>query len=221
MDYRRFNVIRARLVELYKVITEYTFEIVAPPSTFMQLKAMKNIDRAQFLIGTERMGLAVRRDMTITKMTTAISLNGDETQMAFRFPSRDIPRVYESIQEYIQLWLEVKTDWGWFETARLEELEELEAVAKFIFTPYKEYHAAKIAKEFGYKNTEDISLVNTMRSLWMFGSTPQEELSFVSYVSLYKEAQGLTKHHQSSYGRSETLEELLGGNYGSGIQSLA
>lgn len=221
MNYKRYNVVRARLIELHQVITEYTFEVVAPPSTFLQLKELKNIDKTASLMGTERIGIAVQRPMTITKMTIALGLNGVDAPMSFRYPSKDIPVIFESIQEYIQLWLEIKVDWGWFESARLEELEELEAVAKFVFTPYKEYHAARVAKEFGHHSTQDMTLVNTMRSIWMFGSQAAEEISFVSYIALYKEAQGLGNRTTSTLGKSESLEELLGGGmFGHGLQSL-
>lgn len=220
MNYERFNFIRERLVELYPLITEYTFEIVAPASTFLELKQLQGLDKTEYRPGTERVGIPVVRPLTITQLTKALTLNGNDAELYFRWPSRDIIRIYEGIQEYIKLWLEIKVDWGWFESARLEELEELEAVAKFVFTPYKEYHAAKVAKEFGYQSTGDMSLVNSMRSLWMFGNTVTEDISFVSHIAMYKEGQGLTQQTQSSYGRSETLEELLNSGFGAGLQGL-
>lgn len=224
MSQERYIAVRERLIELFPLITEYTYDVVASPSIFLSLKRLKEISEADDrLIGTEIIGNVVERQINIPKMAQAISLNGEYTEMAFRYPSRAIPQIYEGIQEYIKLWIEVKTDYGWLPTPSLEELGELEAVAKFIFTAYKEYYFAKIAKQSGYKADATGTMQSALMSIWMFGKDAlQEDISFISYIALYKESQGLGGHQRSEHGRSESLDELLNGSYGfgSGIQGL-
>lgn len=170
MSNERYIAVRERLIELFPVMTEYTYEIVAAPSIFLPLKQLKNIDSADDrLIGTEIVGNVVERQVTIAKMSEAISINGECTEMAFRRPSRVIPEIYESIQEYIKLWIEIKTDYSWLPSPQLEELERLERVAKFVFTPYKEYYYAKIAKATGVSAQADTTMQGALLSIWMFG----------------------------------------------------
>ncbi|QDH47133.1 hypothetical protein PQC06_gp029 [Aeromonas phage LAh10] len=221
MIYERYNAVRKRLIELHKAMTKYTYDVVAPPSAFMQMEELKDtVERERYKIGLDRLGDLVERPMTIMKMASAISINGDDSQIHFRWPRRDIPDIYENIQEYIKLWLEIKTDYAWLKAASLEELEYLEAVAKFVFGPYKEYRAGKINKEINRGGTGS-DLLDALTGVWMLGEEGMQEISFVSHIALYREANGISKGVSTNLGHSETLESLLrGSSFGGGMGGL-
>lgn len=219
MDVNRFKHVRERLVVLYKMITEYTYSVVAPPSSFFTLKELKKIKQSPPVRGMDVLAKPIERQMTIVKMATALAINGDDCALAFSKPSQDLIEIYEGIQEYIMLWLEVKRNLGWLQTASLEELAELEAVAKYIFSPYTEYKAREQVDAFGRSSTGEFTLTDALKGIWIYGASGSEDYSFISHISMYKEEMGLTNYSVSP--RSESLEDLLrNASFGSGISTL-
>lgn len=219
MDINRFKHVRDRLVALYKMMTEYTYDVVAPHGSFLTLRDLKRAKTAPTILGVDFLAKPMDQQITIVKMATAIGINGDDCGLGFRYPSRDIVEIYEGIQEYIMLWLEVKRNFNWLHTASLEELSELEAVAKYIFSPYTEYKAREQAEAFGYNGTGEYTLADALRGVWIYGSSGTEEISFVSHIALYKEEMGLSSY--SAPTRSESLEDLLKDySFGSGISKI-
>lgn len=219
MDVNRFKYVRERLVALYKQMTEYTYSVIAPPESFLTFKELKKVSENPPIRGMDILGRNIERHMTITKMAVAIAIKGDDCRLAFSRPSQDLIEIYEGIQEYISLWLEVKRNLGWLSAASLEELETLEAVAKYIFSPYTEYKAREQVNAFGKTSTGEFTLNDALLGVWIYGSAGAEDISFISHIAIYKEEMGLTTRHVSS--RSESLEDLLRGtSFGSGISTL-
>jgi len=219
MDVHRFKHVRERLVALYKMMTEYTYSVVAPPGSFLTYKQLRVVENAPTFRGMEVLGRPIERQMTITKMALAIGISQEECNLAFSRPSQDLIEIYEGIQEYIMLWLEVKRNLGWLQTASLEELSALEAVAKYIFSPYTEYKAREQADAFGRSSTGEFTLTDALKGIWIYGSSGSEDYSFISHIALYKEEMGLTTAPARTH--SESLEDLLrNASFGSGISTL-
>lgn len=190
METARYNYVRKELVNLHRIITEETFNIFIPLSSFMTLKQLETARDRPPLTGFETFEETIERPFSIQRMLTAVEIMGDELSIGFRHARRDIPYIYESIQNWIKYWIEIKIGFPHIRTAPIEELELIEKLAKHIFGSYAHYHYEKINKTLHIPDIAQASLLDILKGRMMYGSDIDEQLSFISHVDEYKALTG-------------------------------
>lgn len=211
MELERYTFLRAELRRLYTILTEQTFKVSMPMSSFMTLKQLDRAKDAPPLTGFETLELSVERPFTVLKLLTAVDIMGDELQIGFRHPRQDIPFLYTSIQDWIRYWIEIKVDMGYLRTPEISELELIEKLAKYIFGAYSHYHHEKINKALNVSHKGEMTLLDVIKGRMMFGNDIDNDVSFISYLDEYKSSIGYTgSSYNSNYAGSDFLRGLGG-----------
>lgn len=190
METERYNFIRKELIRLHRVITEETFNVFIPISSFMTLKQLEVARDHPPITGFETLEETVERPFSIKRMLIAVEIMGDELKLGFRNARRDIPYIYESIQSWIKYWLEIKVGMSHLKTAPMEELELIERLAKYIFGAYAHYHYEQINKTLHIPDIAQASLLDILKGRMMYGTDIDEQLSYISHIDEYKAATG-------------------------------
>lgn len=204
--YEHYIKVREDLCKLYDIITKKLFYVIAPRSVFLtteQLTAMSNNPPPG---GIERFFMVTEMPVTIEKMITAYEIGGEDFQLSFRYPHKDIPIIYETVQEYIRLWVDVKMNSYSYKTASINELKALESVSKSLFYAYKYYYDMEYNKRVteGSGSTE-FELANLVYGKIAYGSDGST-LSFISYVDQYYDRMQLTSDRPNVYISDKYLE---------------
>lgn len=197
METERYNYIRKELVELHRILTEETFEVAIPLSSFMSLKQLENARENPPLTGFETLEIPVERPFTILRLLQAVQIMGDHLNIGFRHARRDVPRIYESIQTWIKYWVEIKVNAGYLRSPSVEELELIEKLAKHVFGTYAHYHYEKINKTLHIPDMANASLLDILKGRMMYGTDIDEQLSYISHLDEYKSLMGYTSNPSS------------------------
>lgn len=193
MQTERYMHVRSELMRLYTVLTEQTFTVIMPASHFLTLKQLEYLEENPPLTGFETLDIPTERPFTIARILDAFKIMGGDVRIDFRYPRKDIPVIYESIQDYIRLWCEIKEAVGYLQTPPIEELEQIEQLARYVYTAYTHYHYEKINKQFNVNVTSEMTLLDVIKGRMMYGDVVDEGISHISYTDLYKSAQGFTE----------------------------
>lgn len=190
MDTIRYMYVRNELIKLHRILTEEHFIVIMPATSFMTLKQLEHYKEHQPIIGFESLETPIERPYSIKKILEAFVHMGDEAQVFFRYPAKDIPRIYDTIQDWIRYWVEIKRSSGYLRTPPIEELELIEKLARHIFTDYSHYHYTKIYDTLNVKSSESMTLLDVLRGRMMYGNDLDEPLSYISYLDEYKSETG-------------------------------
>ena len=183
--YSHYIKVREDLVKLYQLITTKTFYVIAPRSVFLTTEQLSRISSNPPPGGLDRFTNIVEMPVSIDKIVLAYEIAGDGFEIGFKRPQQDIPIIYESIQEYIRLWVDVKINAYGYKTATIKELRALEMVSKSIFYAYKYYYDQEISKRFKEgSDTTEFELANLVFGSIAYGSG-DNNLSFISYIDQY------------------------------------
>lgn len=186
-----YNNLRKRIISLYTQITKYTYLVNLARSSFYTLEQLERLERINPIGGISRYNTITEMPITIEKMLLAYRNVGDELHLGFVKPKRDIPIVYECIQQYIKAWTEVKLSLYGFSSVPMAELYELENLARSLFSTYRYY---ELETRYTDLSKASKSLENGMANLYLsiiqYGNHAEEEISFVSYLDLYEQALG-------------------------------
>ncbi|QGH71956.1 hypothetical protein N1M2_93 [Klebsiella phage N1M2] len=211
MELERYTFLRNELRKMYTILTEQTFIVSIPLSSFMTLKQLDRAKNNPPLTGFETYETAVERPFTVQRILQAVEIMGDDLQIGFRNARQDIPFLYNTIQTWIQYWIEIKRDIGYLRTPDLSELELIERLAKHLFSAYAHYHYEKINKTLGVGHSGEMTLLDALRGRMMFGTDMDEGLSFISHVDEYRSLTGQTGGAGMSFGSASGLLQGLGG----------
>lgn len=209
MELERYRFLQTELIRLHKVLTEYTFSVILPLSSFLTLRQLDKVKDNPPITGFESLEIPVERPYTIEHILKAVDIMGDELQIGFRYPRKDIPVIYTSIQDWIRYWIEIKRDWGYLRTPDIGELELIERLAKHIFSYYAHYYYENVNKILHVNSNEELTLLDVLKGRMMFGDAMDNGISFISYVDEYKSDTGIR-------GKSNSGIDFLGG-FGGGL----
>lgn len=204
----RYNYLRKELIELHRILTEETFEVSIPLSSFMTLKQLENAKENPPLTGFETLEIPVERPFTILRLLQAVQIMGDELMIGFRYPRRDVPRIYDTIQTWIKYWIEIKINASYLRTPSVEELELIEKLAKYTFSSYAHYHYEKINKTLSVPDLASASLLDILKGRMMYGTDIDEQLSYISHLDEYKSMTGYVGSHSGALGAFHGLGGL-------------
>jgi hypothetical protein len=209
----RYTYIRNELIRLYKLFTERTFVVVMPVASFLSTRQLKHFEENPPINGFESLMENTERPYTIYHILRSVDLMGENFRIGFRYPREDIPVIFDSIQTWIQHWIEVKHNGGYLRTPDIKELELIEKLGRYIFTAYAHYHHEKINRTLHVPNTKNLTLLDALRGRMMYGADFDEPISYISHLDNYKSEIG---YRDFSPGvSSETLGFLKG--FGGGL----
>lgn len=187
----RYNYIRARLITLFNILNNRTFPVYVTPLMMMSLDEMR--DRPEYsqenvISDGEYYSAYQERKLTIPKIIDILPNLASERDLAYRDPNTVVPMIYESIQEYISLWCEIRRNATEFTTPSTEELRKLELLAYTLFGTYKKIKPFLDKKKHRQvvADNADAEKRNIMSLMALFGmkaiGTNGDELSFVSHL---------------------------------------
>ncbi|UOX39595.1 putative SH2 domain containing protein [Aeromonas phage ZPAH34] len=210
MDVERYMYNRERLVALYEYISNKTFHIFAPRQYFLSFDQIKQMEKHPPIMGLEMFGQVIERPITIARLCDMFLYMGENAGFSFRYPSKDIIPMYTNIQEYISTWCEVMGKLPWLERPKMQELEILEKIAKYIFGWYRQYQMQEINKSCGNSHNTELVLLDALTTTWRYGYDTREGPSFISHLSIFKEAeQGLYHEPSIVKGAPVTMDDMF------------
>lgn len=186
MDTIRYNFVRKELIRLYHMFTEEHFLVIIPKTSFMSLKQLEYYKENPPIIGFESLEVPEERPYSIAKFLEVFKHMGDDAQIFFRYPAKDIPRIYDSVQDWIRYWVEIKRGAGYLRTPSVQELELVEKLARHLFTDYAHYHYNTMFDNLNVKSVENMTLLDALKGRMMYGTDLDEGLSYISYLDEYK-----------------------------------
>lgn len=194
------NSVRQELINLYNIMTQKYFTIIAPRSIFLTIEQLERIDKNPPISGLSVFSDRIESRTTIENIIRAFLIADEEIELGFRYPSRDIPIIYETIQESIRLWIDIKVNSYSYSTAPIEELRAMERVARQLFGAYRHYYREAVKKELSttvqYTNN---SMANLYMTLMRHGFEGPEDISFVSYLDLWLDRMQSREHELGLY----------------------
>lgn len=190
MDVERYMILRTRLCELYKEITEFTFPTFIPRSHFMSLKTLQRLVDNPTIHGTDWIDRNEERPLSVVQMCQALQNMNGEGEIYFSRPEKNIPRIYNAVQEYVGNWVDLMINYSWIQRPPLEELDRLEMLAKYLFPSYKEYKLRDILEASGKYSVGGMSLMDMFKTRMVMGADA-DGVSFISNMAIYRESQGL------------------------------
>lgn len=192
--------VRAELVRLYKMITSKPFPVIAPRSVFLSTEQLEALEKNPPVGGLSRFSRVVETYVTIEKIIRAYDIGDDDFELGFTRPSRDIPIIYEALQEYVRLWIDVKLNTYNYGTASLEELRAIEKVTRSLFHPYRHYYRERVRGEMEKGgNKESLGMANFFLSMLSYGQEGPDDISYVSYVDSYNDRLNSRSHEMGVY----------------------
>lgn len=197
---RHHNEVRAELIRLHDVMTKKYFTIIAPRSIFLTIEQLERIDKNPPLGGLSMFSDKIESQTTIENIIRAFLIAEEDINLGFRYPSRDIPVIYETLQESIRLWIDMKVNSYSYSTAPVTELRAMETVAKNLFGPYRHYYREQVKKEM--KETVQYtknSMANLYMTLLRYGFDGPDDVSFISYIDMYEEQMRSREHELGMY----------------------
>jgi hypothetical protein len=183
-------------------------------SSFMTLKQLNNAKENPPIQGFDSLLVPVERPFTVEFLLAAIKVMDDKISIGFRNPRQDIPVIYDSIQTWIQYWLEIKTNASYMRTPDIKELELIEKFARFLFGPYAHYYHEKVNATMNIPTGKEMGLIDLFKGRIMYGENFGEAISYISHLDHYKSSIGYTDY---SGGNDSVLDFLRGSGFGGGF----
>lgn len=149
ITYSRYEAIRQRIFKLYNILQNRVYKVGVTPAMTMDMDELRDrelITRDDVLGDHLFFEEYQFRDMTIPNIMDILQYLQSNEEIPFQDANTAVIEIYESIQEYIQLFVEIAMSAPEFRTPPLDELRRLESVAYLIFPTYrkvKKYHAIK------------------------------------------------------------------------------
>lgn len=155
-----------------------------PRSVHFTLEQLESIERFSFTDSPEAdlYSRPTLGSITVESMMEIVPNLPSPTKMGFRRP-QDAVTVYESIQKYLSLWMDILNDAPEFPIPPVAELYELEGVAEWAFS---HHYNQKLAQKDRQLSEEDALLQSLplLRLGLAFQDNPNDKESFVSHLDM-------------------------------------
>lgn len=200
MNTERFMYVRTELIKLYRIITKQTFVVYLPLSSFLTLSQLEHMRDNPPIQGFEMLEQPIERPYTIDNLLRAIKITDGNVNIGFRNPRQDIPLMFDTIQNWVKYWCEIKGGAPWVRTPPISELALIEKLGRHIFGHYKHYHYEKINDTLNIQSQESITLLDILKGRMMFGEDIDNDISYISYLDEYKSSQGYSPETETDSG---------------------
>lgn len=139
MNLSRYREVRERLVKLYRILSYQTFPVFITPSAMMSTEELRDrpyYSKEGFANDTDYYSRHELRHMQIPNIMEIIPNLTSEADIGFQNPNETLVMIYESVQEYIALWVEIMREAPEFKHPPIDELRALEDVAYLVYDGY-------------------------------------------------------------------------------------
>lgn len=211
MNIERYAFLRNDLIRLYRLFSERTFLVYVSPASFLTLEQLERARERPPLTGFETLELSIERPYTVEYLLRGVEIMGSEFKLGFQNPRQDIPVIFESIQTWISHWLEIKVGAGYLRTPSIQELEIIEQLGRYLFTPYSHYYHERINKDMNINPNEELTLVQILKGTMMHGKDFGEPISYYSQLDHYKAEMGYSDTVVNTAGTFDFLKGFGGG----------
>ena len=136
----RYNEVRNQLIKLHNILNNRAFDIWIAPRSLMTLEEIEGrfTYSQEGIIGdTQFFETHQLRKMKIVQIIDILDNLETEKDIGYGNPNVTVVTIYESIQEYIQLWCEMMRETPEFPHPSYDELRSLENVAYLVYGTYK------------------------------------------------------------------------------------
>lgn len=188
MTESRYNTLRSRVLKLFNILNNRQYEVWVTPTTMMDLDQLRGrYERREegFANDTTFYSDHQVRRMKIPNIIDLLPNCTSANDLGFRNANDAVVEIYESIQEYISLWCELRSNAPEFPTPSNEELRYLETLAYYLFPMYKKIKPFKMTADINRQLAQDEAL-NRKGLLGMgmlFGYNKQmDDISFISHL---------------------------------------
>lgn len=136
----RYKEIRTRLIKLHKVISNRLYKVYVTPAMRMTVEQIR--DRTEYtqegFVGDSNYFNEYQPiDLTMAGIIDILPNLVNERDLGFMEAHKSVVDIYESIQEYLQLWVELRSKAPEFKIPPINELRNLECLSYSIFPIYK------------------------------------------------------------------------------------
>lgn len=186
----RYNFIRERLLFLFNILNNRLYTVFVTPKMLMSIEELR--DRPEytqegFVNDPGQYDEYQERLFKIPQIIDFLPNLVSEDELAFREPNHNIVEIYESIQEYLQLWCELYSKAPEFPLPPMDELRNLELMAYTIFTKYRSIKSFLNNRKFtttliDEKAAEKANLMG-LAALFGMSGLGAEEKSGINWIS--------------------------------------
>lgn len=188
----RYNEVRGRLIRIHHSLTHNAYGVWVAPKTMMSTEEIRNrettvmdeqIPDEDYYITPQLRELKVGHLLELLENLTSPS------EIGFRNSHQTVIPLYESIQEYLQLWCEIITSAPEFGHPPKTELRRLESLAYILFPTYREIKPFLLNQEHRDRGKIDKELesqgllsLTALFSMNQYNSGKNNDISFVSFL---------------------------------------
>lgn len=174
---------RKRIIELYGIIKNRTYRVFFPRSAMFSINQLEKIDKFSTTenVDTGYLERPTLQIATIEQMMNIVPNLAKPSLMGFKNPTHCI-EVYEMIQEYLNLWMDVAVHIEEFAIPKIDELYALEAVAEWVFSGYAYQITLKREREQKESIGNIFGDFPLAALMGIVDGSENSKLSFVSYL---------------------------------------
>lgn len=190
MTLSRYREVREKLVKLYRILSYQTFPVYITPTALMSVEELRTrpvYSREGFANDVDYYSRHELRHMQIPNIIDIIPNLTSEGDIGFQNPNESVVMIYESIQEYIALWVEIMRDAPEFQHPPIDELRSLEDLAYLIYGGYEKIkpYLNRISDYRAYEEDKALKARGLGGLAALLRANPNNvsgELSFVSHL---------------------------------------
>lgn len=191
--------LRKELIILYKALKNRSFSVFVPESAFMTAETLKNFESYPPRGGIEGLIEPTQRGCTIEMMAGIFKLDQDFNQLSFEDPLYAGPMIYGLVQDYIKKWIEIKRNSFGIKTIDIEELIDLERVARYVYPICVHADNIESIKRSNIITDPSATLFELLFSQLGNKSYQDSQSSFISYIDIYGEETGVDFKAENKY----------------------
>jgi len=153
----RYCVVRARLIELYNLLSFQAYPVWIAPETLMtteQLRGRYEQVNEGFANDHNFFSEPQLRELKVPRIMDILEHIDSPDKLGFKNANKNVVEMYESIQEYLALWCEIIRTNCW-RYPPMEELKKLESVAYLLYPKYKLIKPFRVNQEVREKYRDD------------------------------------------------------------------
>lgn len=188
----RYNVIRERILFLFNILNNRLYTVCLTPTMLMSIDDLRDrpeYTQEDFLNDAGYYEEYQERTFTIPRIIDILPNMVSEKQLGFRNANVAITEIYESIQEYLQLWCELHNKASEFPLPPMDELRNLELLAYTLFADYKSIKGYNDTK-YLYRSVKDEEEANRrglmglmgLMGMNAIGKGDEDGISFISHL---------------------------------------
>lgn len=140
-NHLRYKAIRERLIILHRILTKRAYPVHVYPSHLMTTEQLRDRESYQLedtIPDRDFYERPTPRSMKVVDIVEILQNVNAELPLAFSNPHKNIIEIYENIQEYGSLWVELKNQVSGYCVIDPEEIRKLEGLSFYLYDQYRQ-----------------------------------------------------------------------------------